>query len=130
MDIQKTGLILYTEKYQETVAFYKNIFGLKTLYQKDDLTCLDFHGTYLMIELDDEINLVEQDKSAKVRDKFCVRFNVPNVKQACQELDKHNIQYNYDEFEWGQIAKFRDPDNNLVGIRSAKEHNSDVLNAL
>ena len=130
MDIQQTGLILYTENYQETVDFYKNIFGLKTLYEKDDLTCLDFHGTYLMIEVDDAINLLEQDKTAKVRDKFCVRFNVPNVKQACKELDKHDIQYDYYEFEWGQIAKFRDPDNNPVGIRSAKEHNKEVLDAI
>jgi len=53
MNIKKTGVILYTEAYEATVDFYKKIFDLQTLYVKENLTCLDFNGSYLMIELDD-----------------------------------------------------------------------------
>jgi len=77
-----------------------------------------------MIELDDEENLISEDSSS--RNKFCVRFNVPNVKSACLKLDQEKIPYAYYENDWGQVAKFTDPDNNQVGIRSAKEHEDDI----
>ncbi len=123
MKIDKTGFILYTEKYPETVKFYKDVFGLKTLYEKEMLTCLDFHGSYLMIELDDEENLEKGNPFG--RDRHCLRFNVPDVKKSCKILDQHNIEYQYYEFDWGKLAKFRDPDGNLIGLRSAKEHRED-----
>ncbi len=50
LNIARTGIILNTEKYDECVAFYKNLFGLKVLFEEDGLTCLDYHGSYLMIE--------------------------------------------------------------------------------
>ena len=53
-------------------------------------------------------------------------MNVDNVKKACQILEKHNIPYDYKEFTWGAIAKFRDPDGNLIGFRSAIEHRRDI----
>lgn len=125
MDIDKTGIILYTRNYSETVSFYKDTFGLRELYKKERLTCFDFNGSYLMIELDDDENLVEPDGNGRL--KFCVRFNVENVKQACSKLDALNIPYQYYDFDWGQLAKFKDPDGNLIGIRSSKEHLEDII---
>ncbi len=122
MDIKKTGVILYTEAYEATVDFYKKVFDLPTLYVKENLTCLDFNGSYLMIELDDEESLKQEEGRAK----FCIRFNVDDVKAACKQLDKHAVSYDYYETDWGQLAKFRDPDGNFVGIRSAKEHEEDI----
>ena len=122
MKIQETGIILYTINYQETVKFYKEIFGLKTLYEKENLTCLKFSDSYLMIEIDDEENILNDKKG---RSKFCMRFNVEDVKEACKTLDINNVPYTYNEFEWGTIAKFLDPDGNQVGLRSAIEHESD-----
>jgi len=124
MKIQETGIILYTINYQETVKFYKEIFGLEILYVKEKLTCLKFSDSYLMIELDDEEN-IRNNKEGRL--KFCMRFNVENVREACKVLDQKNIQYSYNEFEWGTIAKFLDPDGNQVGIRSSKEHDADIM---
>ncbi len=124
MDIQRTGIILYTINYKETVKFYTEVFQLQTLYAKETLTCLKFSDSYLMIEIDDE----NMDNKLEGRPKFCMRFNVENVKEACKSLDKYNIPYTYNEFDWGQLAKFEDPDGNKVGIRSAKEHEQDRLN--
>lgn len=124
MEIEKTGIILYTEHYKATVDFYKKIFDLPILYEKERLTCLDFNGSYLMIEIDDDDNIKNKDKESWA--KFCVRFNVEDVKKACQKLDKYNISYKYNEFEWGHLAKFKDPDGNFVGIRSSKEHEEDI----
>jgi len=126
MKIDSTGVILYTEKYEETVAFYKKLFNLDTLYVKEKLTCLSFGTSYLMIELDDAANL--NNAKSGCREKFCLRFNVENVKEATTVLKEDNIKFDYYEFDWGQLAKFHDPDGNSIGIRSSKEHRLEVKN--
>lgn len=123
MEIIKTGFILYTLNYEACLDFYGKVIGLKILYQKETLTCFDFFGSYLMVEIDDETDQTEV--SNPDRDRTCIRMNVANVKSVCDRLDAHSIPYTYGEFEWGTIAKLRDPDGNLVGFRSAKEHELD-----
>ena len=125
MQIEKTGFILYTIKYDACVNFYENTLGLEVLYRKKALTCFDFLGSYLMVEVDDETDQTEPTLPA--RDRTCIRINVPNVKEACKLLDASNIPYSYGEFDWGTIAKFRDPDGNLIGFRSTKEFRADEL---
>jgi len=124
MHIKKTGFILYTIKYEACVNFYEQVLGLSVLYRKETLTCFNFHGSYLMVELDDETEEIEP--SFPTRDRACIRINVKNVKEACKQLDSNSITYSYAEYDWGTIAKFRDPDGNLIGFRSAKEHEADV----
>lgn len=77
-----------------------------------------------MIEQDDEDALNNPIKGG--RQKFCIRFNVADVRATCMILDEHKVEYKYYEFDWGQLSKFKDPDGNLVGIRSAKEHEEDI----
>ena len=110
------------------MLFYKNVLGLNVLYKKETLTCFDFNGSYLMVEIDDEKDdkTINQSK----RDRFCLRINVENVKEACRVLKKHAIPYDYHENSWGTVAKFRDPDGNLIGFRSAKEHVMDAENSV
>ena len=54
MKISRTGIILNTEKYDECVAFYKTVFELTVIFEKQEgnfrLTCFDFQKAYLMIE--------------------------------------------------------------------------------
>ncbi len=116
----QTGFILYVVKYKECISFYKEILGLKILYENETLTCFDFLGSYLMVEIDDEF--VGTERPQLDSDRTCIRINVTNVKDACRILDENSITYRYSEFDWGTIAKFRDPDGNLIGLRSAKEH--------
>lgn len=125
LNIKQTGFILYTIDYPRCRDFYRNVLGLKTSYEKEDLTCFEFGGSYLMVELDDET--VDSKVALPDRDRICLRLNVPNVKVACKKLNDHNIPYDYYEMEWGTIAKFRDPDGNLIGFRSSKEHESDLM---
>ena len=128
MEIIRTGIILYTINYEECVLFYENILGLKVLYRKDTLTCFDFNGSYLMVEIDDETD--QKEPSLPNRDRTCIRINVRDVKKACEVLDKNSISYDYYEFDWGTIAKFRDPDGNLIGFRSAGEFEDDMKESI
>ena len=124
MKIEKTGFILYTINYEKCIQFYEEILGLKILYKKATLTCFDFYGSYLMVEIDDTTKITES--SIPNRDKTCIRINVANVKTACELLDANSIDYDYSEHDWGIIAKFRDPDGNLIGFRSAIEFQQDI----
>jgi len=126
MQIRQTGFILYTINYKECIHFYEKLLKLKVMYRNEMLTCFDFHGSYLMVEIDDETELTEP--SLPSRDRTCIRFNVEDVKKACEILDENSIAYTYNEFDWGTIAKFRDPDENLIGFRSAIEHEEDKKN--
>lgn len=123
MQIEKTGFILYTIHYRKCVDFYRNIIELPILYEKEMLTCFEFGGSYLMVEIDDTTKASIVDTPS--RDRVCLRLNVKNVKEACTKLTAHDIPFDYAEFDWGTIAKFRDPDGNLIGFRSAKEHETD-----
>jgi len=126
MEIIRTGFILYTIYYEKCVSFYKNILGLKVLYTKASLTCFDFYGSYLMVEIDDETDMKVPPVPSRVR--TCIRINVSDVKSACKKLGEQSIPYTYNKFDWGEIAKFRDPDGNLIGFRSDMEFKKDVDN--
>lgn len=125
MKIERTGFILYTINYEACASFYKEVLNLPILYVKESLTCFEFGGSYLMVELDDEAE--RRQASLSSRDKTCLRINVRDVRQACKTLDDNQIKYDYQENDWGTIAKFRDPDGNLIAFRSAKEHEQDQL---
>ena len=75
----------------------------------------------LIVERADE----ELEDKTKGRDRTCLRINVPDVKACCVLLDQHGIAYQYGENSWGTVAKFRNPDGNLNGFRSDKEHQED-----
>ena len=126
MDVLNSGFILYTINYKECVQFYEKLLQLKVLYRKEILTCFEFYGNYLMVEITDDAD--ELTASIPSRDRTCIRLNVPDVKEACKVLDDNSISYSYGEYDWGTIAKFRDPDGNLIGFRSAKEHLADIEN--
>ncbi len=76
-----------------------------------------------MVEIDDETD--QKEPSVPSRDRTCLRINVEDVKTACIPLDTNGISYTYGEYDWGTIAKFRDPDGNLIGFRSAIEFETD-----
>ena len=119
MKIERTGLILYVVKYDECVVFYKEVLNLKILFQNDDLTCFDFFGTYLMVEIQNRNEFL--DKDLGVPENFsCLRMNVENVKELSEELKGKGIEVNYQEHTWGTIAKFKDPNGNLIAFKDEK----------
>ena len=103
MQIDKTGFILYTINYEACLHFYGDILGLPILYKKKTLTCFDFHGSYLMVEIDDERDYIKS--GVLERDRSCLRMNVSNVKDARNALDQQGISYIYTERDWGTSSQ-------------------------
>jgi len=117
MKFDRTGFILYVINYEACINFYKNILELKIMFSAENLTCFEFGESYLMVELDDEYqNQINSDCI-----KTCLRMNVPNVKLFADTLISKNIKVDYQEHDWGTIAKFFDPDRNLLAFKDSEK---------
>lgn len=117
MNFDRTGIILYTIEYKKCVDFYEHTLGLKKMFENTNLTCFEFGHSYLMVEVDDEYG---GHKIEMERTKMCLRMNVPNVKTLAEKLISNNIEVDYQEYSWGTIAKFLDPDGNLCAFKDSK----------
>ncbi|WP_456441965.1 VOC family protein [Psychroserpens sp.] len=115
MKIERTGLILYVKEYKKCVLFYDEILNLSILFQNEELTCFDFYGTYLMVEKEDRSEYLEGD--SEIKNHSCLRINVDDVKSISEELKKQNIKVDYQEHTWGKVAKFKDPNGNLIAFK-------------
>lgn len=118
MNIVRTGLILNTANYEQCVSFYRNLFGLRVLFQKEDrafrLTCFEFGGSYLMVETDGVASAVGKtvaENAAKLR------FNVPDIDEALEAVRAYGIDAEIVANDWGRTIDIHDPDGNRVGIR-------------
>jgi len=125
MIFDRTGVILYTIKYQECVEFYSNILELKKMFETDTLTCFAFGGSYLMVEIDDDY---KNDATESSRIRTCLRMNVPDVKLLVKKLNSKNILVDYQEHSWGTIAKFYDPDGNLCAFKDSLTFENQIAN--
>jgi len=115
MKIERIGVILYVKAYQECVRFYTEILNLPILFQNEELTSFDLFGTYLMVEKEDRSAYLEDN--SENRNYSCLRINVADVKGISEVLKKQNIQVDYQEHPWGKVAKFKDPDGNLIAFK-------------
>lgn len=116
MEIDRTGIILYTIEYKQCVKFYENTLELTKMFETENLTCFEFGKSYLMVELD---NKYDGTKTELERIKTCLRMNVPNVKKMADKLIAKNVKVDYQEHSWGIIAKFLDPDGNLCEFKDS-----------
>lgn len=119
MDIVRTGIILNTERYEACVAFYRDLFKLNILHTKEDasgfkLTCFEFGGSYLMVEMGG----VAQDRQKKIEESAAkIRFNVADIEQALATVQAYGIDATIERYDWGNTINICDPDGNRVGIR-------------
>ena len=121
MEFDRTGIILYTLKYKECIVFYDQILGFKKIFKTEALTCFEFGSSYLMVELDGE---GKEDQSPRIR--TCLRMNVSNVKEFSDDLTSKGIDVDYNEYSWGTIAKFFDPDGNLCAFKDSEKFEKQI----
>ena len=127
MNFDRTGIILYTLQYTACVTFYEEVLQLKKMFENDTLTCFEFGNAYLMVEIDDEY---DGSLPQKGRTRTCLRMNVPNVKALANQLKAHQIEVDYQEHEWGSIAKFYDPDGNLCAFKDSEKFEKQITDYL
>ena len=123
MRFDRTGIILYTINYEACVHFYKEILELPILFKSPSLTCFEFGSSYLMVEIDDEF---EGEPPEIERTRTCLRMNVKDVKLLADQLMQKGVPVNYQEHDWGTIAKFYDPDGNLCAFKDSEKFEKQV----
>ena len=116
MTFDRTGIILYTRAYAACVIFYEETIGLPVLFRTDTLTCFAFGTAYLMVEIDDEY---EREEPPNRRTRTCLRMNVPDVKAVADKVRISGVAVDYQAYDWGTVAKFRDPDGNLCAFKDS-----------
>lgn len=125
MKVSRTGHILYVKNYEACISFYSKSLKLPVLFKNEDLTCFDFFGSYLMVEKEDDLDDLN-DHSEK-RNYSCIRINVEDVKHHSDELKNQNIAVDYQEHSWGIVAKFNDPDGNLIAFKDEESFAKQIV---
>ena len=118
MDSVRNGIILNVERFDACVGFYRDLFGLETLFEERRgafrLTCFEFGGCYLMIEsggFSKPAGKSLDESAAKLR------FNVADIEAALVAVRAYGIDAEITVNDWGSTIDIVDPDGNRVGIR-------------
>ena len=118
VNVARYGIILNTENYEECVAFYRDLFGLRQLFKKDEdgfkLTCLKYGHGYLMVE---QGGRAKNGVKSPEEGSFKLRFNVDDLEEALAEIRSWGIPAAITENAWGRTINISDPDGNRVGVR-------------
>lgn len=118
MKIEKHGLILNVEKFDECAAFYKDLFKLSEMFSKVEgsfkLTCLEFGDSYLMIETEGVAIPTGKDASQCPTE---LRFNVLDIHKALESVREYGVDAEIIENDWGSSISIFDPDGNRINIR-------------
>ena len=122
MKFERTGLILWVEKYDECVVFYRDVLGLRIMHQKREgdfaLTCFEFGGSYLMIETG---GVAKAGPKTVEENPVKLRFNVADIETARKHLREKGLNVEIEHFNWGSTINITDPDGNHVGIRDEEK---------
>ena len=118
MQFSEAGIILFTSRYEDCVAFYGDVLGLALMFRFDRadsrLTCFDLGGAYLMVEP----GLPEAGRGGRYPVKL--RFNVEDIETAAMELQGKGVEVTIRHHDWGTTAEFADPDGNRCALRSVQ----------
>lgn len=114
MDPARVGLIVFTEHYEECVAFYERVLGLSVWFCKPELTCFRFGEAYLMVERGGVAGPAEKSRAMSP---LVLRLNVVDIEAACATLRERGVNSaTVTRFPWGDIVHFLDPDGNSIQL--------------
>ena len=118
INVARYGVILNTERYVECVAFYRGLFGLRQLFERNvdgfKLTCLEFGDGYLMVE---QGGKAKSSVKTPEESSFKLRFNVDDLEETLSRVRAWGIDAAITENAWGRTINIADLDGNRVGIR-------------
>jgi lactoylglutathione lyase len=122
MEYARTGFILLTDKYQQCVAFYRDVLELPVMFTLDGpdyvLTCFDLGRSYLITEPGGPSASAKRGiEQSPVK----LRLNVADIDKATLELQQKGVSVERRDYPWGSIADFTDPDGNRCCLRSESD---------
>ncbi len=119
MRFTMAGVILFTERYDACVDFYRRVLELDVLHEIDrvgeQLTTFSLGGTYLMVEGG---GVASEAVKTVATCPTKLRFNVADVQGTADVLRDRGVEVTVTEHSWGTTAEFTDPDGNPCALRS------------
>lgn len=115
---EQPGLILFTERYEQCVGFYRDTLGLPVIFDKGHLIALSFGSAYLMIETDGHARAGGKPRS---ENPVTLRFNVTDVAQAAASLRQRGVDVEVHQWDWGTTGSFLDPDGNRCELKDHRD---------
>ncbi|WP_432720818.1 hypothetical protein R0381_002913 [Jeongeupia wiesaeckerbachi] len=112
MQFELPGIILFTERFDECVAFYRDLLALPEVFTKPGLVMLRLGGAYLMVE-SGGVGRGRQKQIAE--NPTILRFNVHDA--AAGELRHKGIDVEVLRLDWGVVGCFSDPDGNRCELK-------------
>ncbi len=116
--IHTHGIILGTERFEACVAFYRDILELPVWYEKPGLVCLRFGYGYLMVETG---GVARDHRKPQSENPTMLRFNVADVMAAAEELRQRGVEVRVENYAWGTVGTFMDPDGNACELKNADD---------
>ena len=113
--LAQSGVVLFTERFEACVAFYRGTLGLEVLADYGKVVLLQFGGAYLMIE---EGGVAAAEGKSRAASPVTLRFNTADVAGAAGLLRTRGVAVEVASFEWGTIGSFLDPDGNRCELRN------------
>ncbi len=125
MRLKKSGILLFCKNYEKCVKFYHDNLGLDIIFSETGfLTNFVFGDSYLMVENANVIfpkqsqNLTAKTARDISNNPSVIRFDVATeeFETTANELRSQHIEVETNNFEWGMVASFYDPDGNRCEI--------------
>ena len=113
--IEQTGLVLFVEDYASCVKFYRETLGLSVFADRSFLTVFRFGSGYLMVEPN---GVAGTSPKSRAQSAVTLRFNVADVEREAARLRSLGTAVSVEQFEWGTVGKFVDPDGNRCELRN------------
>jgi|GEM_PF-253919 len=127
MEFREFGLILFVERYEECIRFYKDVLQLEVRNEKEPLVTFELPNGYLMVEQGGVGSA--QEKSRK-QNPTVLRFDVSILASVVKNLEARGVHFSKRSlaFDWGTIAVFNDPDGNRIELGEINSSSSSYTN--
>jgi lactoylglutathione lyase len=104
-----------TERFEETVAFFRDVLGLSVFHESEHLSVLRTPGGEWV-----EVFGPRHEHFAEFDTGPVVEFLVDDLEAARSELEGRGVRFLHDSHTWGDYgwAHFRGPDGKIYGITS------------
>lgn len=113
------AVCLLVEDFNKSLAFYKDVLGLKVKSQEEGFAGFELEGTEMAIFQKEAATAMFPKKFMKPSGGFLIGFQVADLKKACQDLRNKEVEIfeGPKETPWGQkVAYFHDPDGHIWEI--------------
>lgn len=115
MNFREFGVLLFVERYEECIVFYRDVLGLEVRKEKESLVTFNISSGYLMVEKDGVGSTTEKSRE---QNPVVLRFDVDSLSESVKQLKDKGVTFleGHHAFDWGTIAVFLDPDRNRIEL--------------